>query len=54
MSATERAVIAKAYVMEYDKTRAQLLRELATGIAPEVDAATQERFDARRAARGAA
>lgn len=28
------------------KTRAQLLRELATGIAPEVDAATQERFDA--------
>lgn len=28
------------------KTRAQLLRELATGIAPEVDAATQARFDA--------
>lgn len=28
------------------KTRAQLLRELATGISPEVDAATQERFDA--------
>lgn len=28
------------------KTRAQLLRELATGIVPEVDAATQARFDA--------
>lgn len=28
------------------KTRAQLLRELATGIAPEVDTATQARFDA--------
>lgn len=27
------------------KTRAQLLREMATGISPEVDAATQRRFD---------
>ncbi len=28
------------------KTRAQLLRELATGVTPDVDAATQERFNA--------
>lgn len=27
------------------KTRAQLLREMATGVAPEIDAATQKRFD---------
>ena len=36
------------------KTRSQLLHELHTGISPEVDAATQRRFDAGHAAEAAA
>ena len=36
------------------KTRTQLLHELHTGLAPEVDAATQSRFDAGHAAEAAA
>lgn len=36
------------------KTRTELLREKATGIAPEIDAATQARFDAGHAAEAAA
>jgi len=36
------------------KTRAELLRELHTGLSPDVDAATQRRFDAGHAAEAAA